>query len=116
MSSTLLTDEVSAALAQFFYSGDGPSHATLTRCFMACGLADVDPYDPSAGMPNKQQRVLTVCAAARRRPGGVDDKLLEQLLTALRVGRIFHAADPNVKERVTTLRSALTAKGAGLDA
>lgn len=48
MSSTLLTDEVSAALAQFFYSGDGPSHATLTRCFTACGLADVDPYEYSA--------------------------------------------------------------------
>lgn len=116
MSSTLLTDEVSAALAQFFYSGDGPSHATLTRCFTACGLADVDPYDPSTGMPNKQQRVLTVSAGARRRPGGVDDKLLEQLLTALRVGRIFHATDPDVRERVATLRSALTAKGAGLDA
>lgn len=115
MSPILLSDEVAAALAEFFYSGDGPSHATLSRCFVACGLADADPYDPATGMPNKQQRVLAVCAVARRRPGGVDDKLLEQLLTALRVGRIFQATDPLVTARVAALRRALTVKGAGLD-
>ncbi|HMR47686.1 MAG TPA: abortive infection family protein [Arachnia sp.] len=115
MSSTLLTDEVSAALGQFFYSGDGPSHATLTRCFTACGLADVAPYEASTGTPNKQQRVLTVCAAARRRPHGAGDKLMEQLLTALRIDRVFHSTDPHIVGRVATLRSALAANGAGLD-
>lgn len=115
MSSTLLTEEVSAAIAQFYYSGDGPSHTTLTRTFTSCGLGDVDPYDPSTGTPNKQQRVLTVCGAARRRPSGVSDKLLDLLLTDLRIARIFDVELPTVVERVATLRKALAVKGAGLD-
>ena len=39
----LLSDEVAASLGKFFFGGAGPSHATVTRCFTACGLSDEDP-------------------------------------------------------------------------
>ncbi|RXW31973.1 hypothetical protein C1706_07940 [Propioniciclava flava] len=115
MSSTLLTDEVGAAIAGFFFAGDGPRHMTLTRCFTSCGLSDVDPYNPAEGVPNKEQRVLTVCRAARGRPGDVGDTLLDQLLTALRVHGTFTDTSPQVIERVQTLRRALMAQSATLD-
>lgn len=115
MTGQLLTDEVSASLGKFFFAGDGPSHATITRCFTACGLTDEDPYDAATGTPNKEQRVLALCRAARRRPGGVAARALDQLLTALRVDGVFD--DPSVKvvERVNTLKRALAVKGASLD-
>jgi len=115
MSSTLLTDEVGAALAGFFFAGDGPRHVTLTRCFTSCGLSDVDPYNPAEGVPNKEQRVLTVCRAARGRPGDVGDRLLDQLLTALRIHGTFTDTSTQVTERVQTLRRALAAQSATLD-
>ncbi len=115
MGSTLLADEVGAALGKFFFAGDGPSHATLTECFTSCGLSDEDPYNPADGTPNKQQRVLAVCRAARRRPAGIGDKLLEQLLTAFRVDGIFGDDTPQVTDRVATLRRALAAQSVTLD-
>mgnify|MGYP003797624557 CR=1 FL=1 len=116
MSSTLLTDEVAAAIAGFFFAGDGPRHAVLTRCFTAVGLADSDPYDAATGTPNKEQRVLITCHAARRRPGDVADRLLDQLLTALRVDGVFGDSTPKTVERVETLRRALAVQMTVLDA
>lgn len=115
MTGQLLSDEVAASLGKFFFAGDGPSHATITRCFAACGLADADPYDPAAGTPNKEQRVLVLCRTARRRPGDVAARTLDHLLTALRVHGFFDRSDDRTRERVTTLRRALTAQGADLD-
>lgn len=63
----LLSDEVAASLGKFFFGGAGPSHATVTRCFTACGLSDEDPYDVATGTPNKEHRVLLLCRTARRR-------------------------------------------------
>ena len=115
MSSSLLTDEVTAALASFFFAGEGPRHVTLPNCFTSCGLADVDAYDPADGTPNKEERVLAVCRAARRRPGAVGDRLLDQLLTALRVHGTFDNTSPETIRRITTLRRALAAQSATLD-
>lgn len=115
MNSTLLTDEVAAALGAFFFAGAGPRHSTLTDCFTACGLADADPYDQALGTPNKEQRVLLVCRAARRRPGQASDQLLEQLLTALRVHGTFMDRTSPTSDRVQTLRRALAAQAATLD-
>nr|BFF08091.1 hypothetical protein GCM10023233_30600 [Brevibacterium otitidis] len=67
----LLSDEVAASLGKFFFGGAGPSHATATRCFTACGLSDEDPYDVATGTPNKEHRALLMCRTARRRPGDV---------------------------------------------
>lgn len=115
MASQLLSDEVAASLSKFFFGGEGPSHAEITRCFAACGLADDDPYDRTTGTPNKQQRVLVLCQAARRRPGEVSTKALDQLLTALRVDGMFDSKEPQMRERVAALRRALAARGAVLD-
>lgn len=62
-----LNNEVSAALAQFFFAGTGPSHSALTRTFTSAGFAASDPYDAETQTPNKQQRVLAVCHAAQGR-------------------------------------------------
>lgn len=115
MTGQLLSDEVAASLGKFFFGGAGPSHATITRCFTACGLGSDDPYDPMTGTPNKEQRVLVLCWTARRRPGDVAAKALDQLLTALRVDGTFDSEDAQTKERVATLRRALAALGAVLD-
>lgn len=111
----LLSDEVAASLGKFFFGGAGPSHATVTRCFTACGLSDEDPYDVATGTPNKEHRVLLLCRTARRRPGDVAAKALDQLLMALRVDGAFNSSDAQTKERVATLRRALLAQGAVLD-
>lgn len=111
----LLSDEVAASLGKFFFGGAGPSHATVTRCFTACGLSDEDPYDVATGTPNKEHRVLLLCRTARRRPGDVAAKALDQLLMALRVDGAFNSSDAQTKERVATLRRALLVQGAVLD-
>nr|WP_225752438.1 hypothetical protein [Pseudoclavibacter sp. Marseille-Q3772] len=56
-----------------------------------------------------------LCRAARRRPGDLAAKALDQLLTALRVDGTFDSADLQTKEHVDTLRRALAAQGAVLD-
>ena len=108
MSSTLLTDEVTAAIAAFFV-GAGPRHTTLTSAFTGRGLSD-DPYNPTEGTPNRETRVLAVCRAARRRPGPVADLLLEDLLTALRLHGSFDDEEPVTAQRVRALRPALAAR------
>lgn len=70
----LLSDEVAASLGKFFF-GAGPSHATVTRCFTACGLSDEDPYDVAAGTPNKEHWVLLLCRTAPHHPGEPSSQL-----------------------------------------
>lgn len=106
-----LNNEVSAALAQFFYTGTGPSHAVLTRTFTASGFAASDPYDAGAQTPNKQQRVLTVCHAAQRNADGAH-KLVSGLLDALRLHGSF--TDAAERETLKNLRAALSHVGWGL--
>lgn len=59
--------------------------------------------------------MLLLCRTARRRPGDVDAKALDQLLMALRVDGAFNSSDAQTKERVATLRRALLVQGAVLD-
>ncbi|MFD3352695.1 abortive infection family protein [Streptomyces fradiae] len=107
-----LTDEVAAALAQFFHAGAGPSHSRLTSAFTGAGYSADDPYDARLQTPNKETRVLTVCRAAIRRPQGAA-KLVENLLLSLRMRDAFtgdeHEAD------VRRLRQSLRRAGHELD-
>ena len=106
-----LNDEVTAALGRFFFAGDGPSHSALTQAFLDSGLSHHDPYDVVAQIPNKQQRVLTVCRAAWRSSGNARN-LTERLLDALRLHGSFSSAED--AQRVIDLRSAFTHAGWGL--
>ncbi len=106
-----LNDEVTAALGQFFFKGDGPSHTLLTGVFIGSGLSSHDPYNPVTRLPNKQQRVLAVCHAASRKSSNARD-LAERLLNALRLAGSFNSSED--KQRVDNLRSALTHAGWGL--
>nr|WP_290127174.1 abortive infection family protein [Cutibacterium avidum] len=58
---------------------------------------------------------MLLCRTARRRPGDVAAKALDQLLTALRVDGAFNSSDAQTKERVATLQRALLVQGAVLD-
>lgn len=91
MSSRPINDEISAVLGQFFFGGSGPSHTVLTRAFTAAGLAQYDRYDATTGTPNKQQRVMEVCQAAKHPDAA--KKLADGLLNALRLNGSFKDAD-----------------------
>lgn len=106
-----INGEVSGAIAQFYFSGSGPSHATLTRAFRTAGYSDSDPFDPGTMTPNKQERVLAVFRAAERRPSGAQ-KLVAALLDDLRRHGIFTAS--NNAADVENLRAAITHAGWGL--
>lgn len=108
MSSNPVNGETAAAISQFFFGGNGPSHSSLTRAFKAAGLSDADPYDSVAGTPNKQQRVIEVCSAAERRRDNAK-KLMDGLLLALRMDKAFE--DPYRRNEVATLRTALLHAG-----
>lgn len=111
MSGSLAGDEIGAAFGGFFFGGDGPSHGTLTRVFAAAGLSSDDPYDPSSGTPNKEIRVLTVFAAARRRAVRARN-LVDALLVQFRVHGYFgDDASDLVKRNVKTLGAALRRVG-----
>lgn len=106
-----ISNEVAAALARFFHGGDGPSHSVLTRAFTAAGYAADDPHAPSLGVPNKEQRVLAIFAAAQRRQSGAR-KLVDELLTALRLDGVFGpTADAENASRAQLLRAALVHVG-----
>jgi hypothetical protein len=111
MPASLVGDEIGAAFGGFFFGGDGPSHSTLTRVFSAAGYSSDDPYDVSTGTPNKENRVLVVFAAARRRPARARD-LVDGLLVQFRRHRYFDddSAD-SVKWNVKALRAALRRAG-----
>ena len=76
-----LNGEIAAAIGQFFFKGDGPSHSVLTQAFVASALSEHDPYNAATQTPNKQQRVLAVCRAGARRATSAR-KLTEELLDA----------------------------------
>lgn len=109
--SSPLNDEVAGALGQFFFAGDGPSHAVLTQVFKVSGLSEHDPYNPDTQTPNKQQRVLSVSSAGARK-SETARKLVDSLLNALRLHGTFNSSED--QQRVDTLRSALTHTGWGL--
>jgi len=109
--SSPLNDEVSGALGQFFFAGEGPSHSVLTQVFKVAGLLDHDPYNPATQTPNKQQRVLAVSGAGARK-SETARKLVSSLLNALRLHGAFSSSKG--QQRVDTLRSALTHTGWGL--
>lgn len=106
MSNNPINGETGAALALFFYGGDGPSHGELSRAFAAAGLASFDDYkyEPGVQGPNKQQRVLTICRVAEKRSES-GKKLAEGLLNALRLKGAFK--DEDNAESIAALRSAL---------
>lgn len=92
MTSPPISQEIGAAIAQFFFGGAGPSHSKLTRIFMAGGFGDDDPYMPpkdgKPASPNKEQRVLQVFATAVRKPSGAK-ALVDAMLADLRVHGSF---------------------------
>ena len=101
MASSPITSEVGGALGAFFHGGGGPSHSELSAVFTAAGYAGADPYDQAAGVPNKEQRVMTVVRVALRRPDGAR-ALVDGLTERLRLWGTFGAegarCDPtNVK-------------------
>lgn len=101
MTTSILNNEIVSALAGFFYGGSGPTHTELTRVFVSTGYGDADPYDPQERLPNKQERVLTVGAAAIRRPVGAQ-QLIDGLLTCLRQKGCFD--NPEFEEPARNLR------------
>jgi len=88
MQQPLTSDEIAAALGRFFFRGDGPSHTSITQATTRTGYGDDDPFDPTTQTPNKEVRIHTVLAAARRRPDRARE-LVEALLTRLRVHGCF---------------------------
>jgi hypothetical protein len=108
-----LNGEIAAAIGQFFFRGDGPSHSALTQAFAAAGLSEHDPYNPVTQTPNKQQRVISVSRAGARRTSSAR-KLTEELLDALRLHGSFNSADDG--QRIDGLRSALKHAGWELSA
>lgn len=113
MATSLLNDEIVSALAWFFYGGSGPTHTELTRAFRAAGYGDDDPYDPQERLPNKQERVLSVGAAAVRRPAG-ERKLIDGLLSGLRQRGCFR--DPEFEASAENLRRVALRAGWRIDA
>jgi hypothetical protein len=83
-----VSDEVAGALAAFFFRGDGPSHSKIGSVFASAGYGDDDPYEPETQKPNKEDRVLSVLRAARRRPERAR-QLVDGLLVQLRVAGCF---------------------------
>lgn len=58
---------------------------------------------------------MLLCRTARRSPGDVAAKALDQLLMALRVDGAFNSSDAQTKQRVATFRRALLVQGPVLD-
>lgn len=108
-----LNSEIAAAIGQFFFRGDGPSHSALTQAFTATGLSEHDPFNPATQTPNKQQRVISVSRVGARKVATAR-KLTEELLDALRLHGSFNS--PEDTQRVEGLRSALEHAGWGLSA
>jgi hypothetical protein len=106
-----LTDDIAAALSRFFHAGSGPSHSQLTAAFTGAGYLGDDPYSPVTQTPNKETRVLSVCAAAIRRPDRAK-KLVENILLQLRIKDCFSSSEH--ESDVLRLRNALRREGYSL--
>jgi abortive infection Abi-like protein len=107
-----VSDEVAGTLAGFFYYGAGPSHSKIGSVFASAGYGDDDPYSPVTQTPNKEDRVLAVFRAARRRPGRARD-LVDALLVQLRVTGCFDPERTSVYDqyRVRTAQRAFKQLG-----
>lgn len=114
MSKPPVSGEIGAAFGKFFFAGSGPSHSNLSRVFVAAGYGDEDPYDQVTQSPNKEQRVVTVVRAALRRPLGAQ-KLVEELLSALRVHGCFSSRQADFVDAAASLKRALLQQGWLLD-
>jgi Abortive infection C-terminus len=86
-----VSDEISIAVAAFFFGGAGPSHHALTVAAAGAGYGDDDPYSPATQTPNKQVRVQIIMMAAIRRPQRARE-LIDALLVRLRVHGCFDPA------------------------
>lgn len=80
MVSARISDDIAAAIAEFFYRGKGPSHRAISRCLTSAGLSDGYNYTPNEPGPNKQDRIFI----AFQKRGGNKRRLLDCLLSALR--------------------------------
>ncbi len=109
------SSEVAGAFAAFFHGGEGPSHSALSRVLASAGLDDGYEYQPNASMqgPNKESRVLKAFAEARQRPTTAR-KLVDELLTALRLNNLVGAHQADLSENEVKLRSALRRDGFSL--
>ncbi len=106
-----VSDEIAAALARFFFGGDGPSHSKIGNVFVGAGYGDADPYSPRTQQPNKENRVRAVLVAARRRPHRARE-LVDGLLVQMRVDGCFEPGHPkHERERVRTAQRAFARVG-----
>lgn len=110
-----LTDDVSGAIAQFFFGGAGPSHADISRVLTSSGYFD-GYVRPSVGQgPNKQDRVLGAFREAQRAPAR-GRQLVDGMLSLLRRRNLIGNPDsPDRSEDERLLRRALGAAGWYLD-
>lgn len=103
--------DIGASFGKFFFMGEGPSHSILTNTIQDAGYGDADPFDPITKTPSKVQRLTSVFRAAQRRPAGAR-RLVDALLSALRVEDHFTASHPNYSSELTAkLKRALVAQG-----
>lgn len=107
-----VNDEVAGALAAFWFGGTGPSHSKIASVFATAGYGDDDPWVPETQKPNKEERVLAVLRAARRRPERAR-QLVDALLVQLRVAGCFDSARTSVydRDRVRTAQRAFRPLG-----
>ena len=110
MSNNPINSETGAALAQFFFGGEGPSHGKITGAIGSAGLGSFDDYkyEPGKQGPNKHQRVIAICRIAEKRPDNAK-RLADGLLNALRLDGVFKEEDST--GYVSTLRSAFVHAG-----
>ncbi|QRP97799.1 abortive infection family protein [Corynebacterium sp. FDAARGOS 1242] len=102
-----LSEEISICLGKFFFAGIGPSHGEITTCFLDLGLQHADPYDPSSGTPNKEQRILQLCREVRT-GNLVDAKtVLARVLTMLRAHGVFRLHQEKYQLQISNLAAAL---------
>lgn len=105
----MATNDISTALARFFHAGGGPSHTVVSRMLTGAGLSDGYRYDPQAGGPNKEQRVLSAFHRARNQGG--ERKLVDGLLSALRSEQLIGLSPDDRSEDERRLRLALGRSG-----
>lgn len=109
MAVAIASDDVAAALASFFHSGAGPSHAVVSRALIAAGLNDGYEYKPGVLGRSKEQRVLQAFTRAQRDGGG--RKLVEGLLAALRHDQLIGLPEDQRTHNEQRLRLALGRAG-----
>lgn len=114
MPEKFLSEEVSICLGKFFFAGRGPSHREITNCFLDLGLQDADPYDPSTGTPNKEQRVLQLCREVRTQDFSNSKTALTRILTMLRAHGVFGLLREDYKQEILNLSVALEKQHLGL--